>query len=112
MKRTSIGKPMYVEARTRAELMNKITKNYCQTYGGAGHRKSYSCLGSLFGATKSLRVYNIHKQRPKKSPDHKTQVREGKWYGYVYTIDMEMVKVVKSFKVEQHARHFDLFVEL
>lgn len=111
MKRITLAKPVFVKAKTKSELMNKITESgtFHTVFGSMGKGRDLKCLESM---QDRIRVYNIHKVRPKKDHTHTKVVREGGWYGYVYTFDRDTFRGMKKFSLIQKTRHFDLFVEL
>lgn len=113
MKIVSLPKPSFITARTKSELMSKISASgaYEQVFGSMnGGKGRYSCLKLLRG--NQVRVYNIHKVRGKMSPDHKKVIREPHWIGYVYTFNKDAFSGFRKFELNQKTRNFVLKISI
>lgn len=113
MKIVSLPKPSLMTARTKNELINKITSNgaYTPVFGSMnGGKGRYSWLKLFRG--NQVRVYNIHKVRGKMSPDHKKVIREPHWIGYVYTFNKDAFSGFRKFEVNQKTRNFVLKISI
>jgi len=112
MKIISLPKPTLVTARTKDELMSKISASgaYHQVFGSMKGGR-YNWLENL-RRDSNVRLYNIHKVRGKKSPDHKKVIREPHWIGYVYTFSKDAFSGFKRFEARQKTRNFILKIEI
>lgn len=111
MKSVNLPKPTIMTARTKYALMSKVRSNgqYNYTMGSVNRGKGdFSWIKS----NNNVRLYNLQKFRGKKSPDHKTVIREPHWVAYVYTFDADTLYNLKSFTAKQKTRNFDLIINL
>lgn len=113
MKIISLPKPTLVTARTKDELMSKISSSgaYHQVFGSMnGGKGRYNWLKLHRG--NQVRLYNIQKFRGKMSHDHKKVIREPHWIGYVYTFNKDAFSGLSNFEVNQKTRNFILKISI
>lgn len=109
MKITTDIKPTFFVARTKKELVQTITRGCCFSIFANGN--CWTVDG--FPAFKTVRAYNIEKHRKKVTRKRvngktvSTVVSPNRWFGYVYTIPADLLKVV-GLKVIQTERNFFL----
>lgn len=118
MKAIKLPTPKYVEASTHEGLMNKIQENgrfawvsRSRRNGSSGHYFGLSS-STYYARHRTVRLFNIHKVRAKKSPDHSKVVREAKWYGYVYDLNSAILDASFKHNIHQNPRNFDMVIHL
>lgn len=112
-------KPKKLEAKTRSEIMSKVTNqgNYCWSMSSE-YGQGLTSLQKFGTKASKVRVYNLHKIRGKtKQVKYKTGskkgqtklpskvVRESGWIAYVYDFDIAMLNMLE-LEVRQLTRNF------
>lgn len=119
MKLTLNIKPTIITARTKNEILNKISRNDSMTKTFLSSR-NYECQNVLTTIGKSsdskIRVYNLEKHRAKfkqltagtkVKTKAKTLVKDGHWIAYVYDIPEDAIKLL-GLKIDQKTRNFTI----
>lgn len=117
MKLTLNIKPKIIKARTKEQLLSKISGNgsMAKVFMSSRNYECQNVLTTIGNSSDSkIRVYNLEKHRAKfkqltagtkVKTKAKTLVKDGHWIAYVYDIPEDAVKLL-GLKINQKARNF------